>query len=214
MLISFISYTFEDAMESFKDLQIKETLKYQEIYIFGTLYTIFVISSLLKKRGKWALNTYTINSWNLLTLTYIFSALGIYFPFFLKLREILIFPALIQATITIFLWWTAVVPGVLFHLSDNKPKMIAFLKFNSNFFLLNVHLFNFPIMLLAFILNAREILFFDLWISIVIAFVYVCSYLFELDRKGVHLYIFLTPRSHFCVLTYTGIFMIYYFIWY
>ena len=52
-------------------------------------------------------------------------------------------------------------------------------------------------------LEPRSLNHFDLWIAWLVGVVYLIYYLIELDAKGFHFYIILTPRSHFCIFVYS-----------
>ena len=118
-------------------------------------------------------------------------------------RETLRFPALLQNTITVAVWWLALVPVVV---ASSKPKhRKAFLKWNFSFFLVNVHLLNLPLAAADQLLIHPVRLFnwHDVWVAAVMAVTYLIFYLLVLDRVGLHFYIILSPRTWWCVVVYS-----------
>jgi hypothetical protein len=68
--------------------------------------------------------------------------------------------------------------------------------------LVNLHLLNLPLCAVEFLANGRCLTFFDLWTSLLVAFVYVMFYLNVLDAMGLHFYICFTPRTVWCWIPY------------
>ncbi|CAJ1390060.1 unnamed protein product [Effrenium voratum] len=150
----------------------------------------------------WPFLTYTCWSYALLNLHLLLHAVQL--P---RSAEILRFPVLAMATVTTFVWWLVLVP-ILVSLTEGKSRK-EFIKLNFSFFLVNMHLFNFPLALAGHLLAPRKLVFADFWVAAVIAILYLLFYLLALDPRGVHLYIILTPRQWWCVLCYSGILGLY-----
>ena len=130
------------------------------------------------------------------------------------LARLLRFPALAGTTVTFTIWWTILFPLIYF-VSDHQHR-IDFMKFNKSFLLINIHLLNMPLCAIEFILTNHKLVFFDLWIGFVVAYVYMLFYLNVLDPLGFHIYIILTPRTGYCVFIYSIVILVYlgcYFGW-
>ena len=86
----------------------------------------------------------------------------------------------------------------------------GFMKFNANGLLINIHLINLPLSLLDVYVHPRSLTPFDLWLAFAAAFLYVLFYLNVLDRRGLHIYIIMSPRTALfavSVLLVTGIYL-------
>mmetsp|Transcript_32440 Transcript_32440/g.51990 ORF Transcript_32440/g.51990 Transcript_32440/m.51990 type:complete len:276 (-) Transcript_32440:18-845(-) len=177
------------------------------------LYGIAIIYYIIKSVGMWPLYSFTMMSWTLFTLRYLFSSLhhsdfGI--SYFYLLSEALRFPALVCNSITITVWWIVLVPAIyLFIRCKGKDKTLArsnsrqFLKWNFSPMLLNIHLLNLPLSAMDHMLYPRMLTSFDLWMGLIVAISYVLFYLFYLDPLGLHFYhVILSPRPHWCFLPY------------
>ena len=206
---AFLVYTFPSALNSVNDIVEPELSDeyMNNINMFRTIaatWGILILVAVICVSGWWPLVSYTITSWNLLWLRMTFAALDMKFA-----ARIFKFPSLVGCTITVTIWWTILVP-LIHHLMEDKEKQAGFWKFNTSFLLLNVHLVNLPIAAAEFFYSASKLVFFDLWIALLIAFAYMMFYLGVLDARGIHLYIILTPRTHFCFISYSLILSIYY----
>ena len=204
---AFLVHTYPFAMKSIHDIvepQLEHEGSLHTFRIFAAVWGITILAAVLYASGWWPLVSYTITSWNLLWIRMIFAALD------MKLiARIFKFPSLVGCTITVTIWWTILVP-LIHHLMGDKEKQAGFWKFNTSFLLLNVHLVNLPIAAIEFYFSASKLVFFDLWIALCVAFIYMVFYLGVLDAKGIHLYIILTPRTHLCFISYSLILSIYY----
>lgn len=118
-------------------------------------------------------------------------------------------PALIGCSITVAVWWVVLVPIISAYMPDGEARR-KFAAFNRTFPLLNLHLFNLPLCAIEFMACRRCLTFFDIWVSLAIAFIYVMFYLNILDALGLHLYIVFTPRTPWCILPYSMILLSYY----
>lgn len=160
--------------------------------VYGALLTVGLVYAV----GYLPLASYTITSWNLLTLRMICAYIGSAFK--LELFEVLAvalrFPALVGSTVTVIVWWIILVPLIYGFLEEGEQTK-RFIAFNSSFFLVNVHLLVLPIAAAEFIGSSSPLCFFDLWMGLVVAFVYVLFYLNVLDPAGLHFYIILSPRT-------------------
>lgn len=123
------------------------------------------------------------------------------------LARLLRFPALAGTTVTFTIWWTILFPLIYF-VSDHQRRK-DFLSFNSSFLLINVHLLNMPLCAMEFLLTNHHLVFFDLWVGFVVAYLYMLFYLNVLDPLGFHFYIILTPRTGFCILSYSIVLLVY-----
>jgi len=178
-------------------------------------YCLSLLIGAIKARGYWLLKSYTITSWNFLILRNLFAFLNDIFP--LKLFEIIArickFPALVGCTMTVVIWWLVLVP--IIHSLMDKEHRDGFWKFNFSFPLLNFHGMNLPLVILEFILSNtgtydNSLTYFDLYCGFIVAIFYLIFYLNVLDAAGFHIYVVLSPRPHWSILTYTVIVAIYY----
>ncbi len=119
------------------------------------------------------------------------------------------FPALVGCTITVVIWWSVLVPLIDYFLRGNAKHRGAFWKFNKSAVLVNIHGLNLPLCALEFLWTNRPLVYFDLWMGMTFAIVYLLWYLVLLDANGVHFYIILSPRPHLCFLVYTAVLGIY-----
>ena len=158
--------------------------------------------------SPWVFVTFTMQSFAWLTLRLLLAAIASASPTADALapaRAIaatIRFPALAQTTLTVVLWWLVLTPLITYQLRGT-PGAADFRRFNFSPFLLTVHLFNLPVAAVEFVASEVSLRPFDLWISLVFALVYLCFYLYVLDRNDVHLYIILTPRTAACFLVYS-----------
>lgn len=100
------------------------------------------------------------------------------------------------------------VPVISYYMPDATARK-KFGIFNRSFPLLNLHLFNLPLCAIEFMACGRCLTFFDLWVALAVAFVYMMFYLNVLDRLGLHFYIVFTPRTVYCVIPYAMILLFY-----
>ncbi|CAK9036222.1 unnamed protein product [Durusdinium trenchii] len=176
--------------------------KWNWTYAAVSAYMIFVQIQSVYKYKWFPLATYTCWSYFLLNLHFLFHAVD--FPL---AAELLRFPSLAMATVTTTVWWLVLFPVIL-GFCDSKSRS-GFMKLNFSFFLMNMHLLNFPLALSSYWLLPRALVFTDFWVATIVAIVYLFFYLLVLDPNGVHLYIILSPRPWWCVLSYSGILALY-----
>lgn len=205
----FLVHSYPIAIESISDIKedTNQTLGLFTFRVLCAIWGIYILVTLLLETGVWPLVSYTITTWNMLWLRMIFAAIG--FDSTNLIARILKFPALAGCTLTVTIWWTVLVP-LIHHLMVDKQKQLEFYNFNTSFLLLNIHLVNLPMAALEFYFSSSNLVFFDLWIGLVVAFIYIIFYLGILDARGVHLYIILTPRTHWCFAVYSLVLSIYY----
>lgn len=223
IVLVYLTYVFGDATKSFHTTINDEVLRTEEestlfsfMKLLGSLWCFFILSSILYGTGFWPLVSYTITSWNFLSLRLLFSFLTKYVVNKAAKRSLAIcarlfkFPALVGCVITVSVWWCILVPVI--HYNLEKKYRNGFMSFNLSFILLNIHLFNLPLAVFEFVYSQSSFEFFDLWIGLVVAFMYVMFYLLVLDPKGIHLYIVLTPRTRYCFIVFSAILGLYYII--
>lgn len=176
------------------------------------IYMIVVAIILFNSMGIWPIVSYTVTSWNILSLRLICCAIASHTQnsYIALLARTLRFPSLVGAFITVSIWWTLLVPTIYLLLGKEPARQRGFLWFNFSPMLLNLHMINLPIALTDFAYSAAPFVFFDLWVGLVIVFFYILFYLNVLDRIGLHFYILFTPRSAACIVTYPLILWIYY----
>jgi hypothetical protein len=173
--------------------------------LVGTYMLLFVIGFLLKT-GPWPLVTYTLTSWNVLTLrllsAYAANHPTISSPRIQSLAAFVRYPALVMNSITVIVWWTILVP-VVNHLLHDEKKRRDFKKFNSSFGLINIHGVNLPIAITEFLASGVPLQYGDLHTSFIVGYVYIIFYLLVLDNNGIQLYIVFTPRTRWCLVTFS-----------
>ena len=178
--------------------------------IFGVYALGFSIITYLKI-GVWPFLTYTVTSWNLMALRLILAFLSdAGFHILQPVASFLKFPALIGCSITVFVWWTILVPLISYLLRQNEKDLSIFLHFNMSFGLVNLHLFNLPITAAEFLWTSTPLTFFDLWCGYFVALVYCLFYLNVLDPLGLHFYIIFSPRTALCALSFGMVIGAYY----
>jgi hypothetical protein len=170
--------------------------------VFMAFWTVGLLVFMVKNVGVWPFGSYTMLSWTLLTIRNIAMIFGWY-----NIATILSYPTLVQNTVTVLIWWMVLVPIIYF--TKLPEERNAFLEFNKQPFLINVHFLNLGLATLDVYMAPRTLTMADLWISILIAFLYLTFYLLVLDRVGAHIYIILSPRTKWCVLVYAGLIGVY-----
>jgi hypothetical protein len=213
---SFLVYSYPTAMASMKDIHEEDSRQNTTLFafrVFSALWGVFILITLLINTGLWPLISYTLTTWNLLWLRMVFASLSSVASLSNTntrfIARALKFPSLVGCTTTVTIWWTVLVP-LIHYLMGEKQKQLEFWNFNTSFLLLNIHLVNLPLAGIEFYLSSSKLVFFDLWVSLLVAFVYIIFYLGILDARGIHLYIILTPRTHWCFASYSLVLCIYY----
>lgn len=182
--------------------------------LVGGIYGLGTSAMVVRAVGIWPLASYTLTSWNLMTLRLIMSYLsGIGVPGAAVVADLVRFPALAGCSITVAVWWVILVPLIDHLLGKNvrSPEgRDSFWKWNLSPMLLNVHLINLPIVALEFLYTGVPLNFSDLWAALLVAFLYCLFYLNVLDPRGLHFYIIFTPRTAFCAISYGMVLASYY----
>ena len=212
-ILMFILGTFDEALKSLEQIVHEEPaggdlIQYYRIIV--SLYSLLVFVAATISIGYWPNVTYTFWSWNIMTARLILSYFSRYYSnSFCKIIAIALrFPSLVGCTITVFVWWLILVPVIHHHLSVKKRQQ--FWNFNTSFVLINVHGVNLLFSSVEFILCKTSLVFFDFWMGITIGYIYIIFYLFYLDAKGIHLYIVFSPRTHYCILSYSLLVLMYF----
>lgn len=172
------------------------------------VYGVWIISKAINEIGWLGMKSYTMWSWMLMTSRAVLGTIGPVFEPFRVAWEVLRFPTLAMNTVTTLVWWLVIYPMLLYLI---PPKHQAtFARFNKSLLLVSVHGLNLVLTLLDHCLEPRQFCWFDLWLAVVISILYLGYYLTELDAKGYYFYIVLTPRTHFCCVTYSLAIALYY----
>jgi hypothetical protein len=215
---------YREAQRSFKDdVMAAEALTEApaaalQYFRIGTgLYFLLFMSVCLYRIGPWPLISYTVTSWNVLTMRLISSYFAASDPGgnAAMISRTLKFPALVMNVITVTIWWSVLVP-VIHHLLGAKGKehQEGFWKFNFSTFLLHIHGLNLPVALGEFVASGAVLHFYDFYCGVCIAFVYILWYLNVLDPAGLQIYIVFTPRTRWSVVTYAAVLAVHFAVYY
>ena len=114
--------------------------------------------------------------------------------------------SLTMATIVTFMWNFVIGPVIYVFFMKTPEKKAKFLGYFTSFRLVQIHVF----LMLYAILNSMstpspKFDLRDLWMTMSITYAYMLLYLLVLDRIGVHLYPIFSPRTHWCVVIWSGI---------
>lgn len=176
-----------------------------------SLYCFVITVVMVCYAGPLPLTTYTMTSWNLLTLRLLTSYLGdLGYEWAFNLSQLILFPALVGCTVTCTIWWLVLTPLISSLLQKKKKDHTQFWKWNTSFMLINLHGMMLVFAAIDYVYCGRHLEVCDLWLALLIAFVYVVFYLLVLDPQGLHFYIILTPRTPYCVVSYSLILLTYY----
>jgi hypothetical protein len=167
-------------------------------------WTALVLAYMFATTGSWPMISFTMMSWTMLVLRFACILGGAASPALWLIGEALRGPALLNSIFLAAVWWLALVPLITYFSKDAQART-GFLRFNCSFFLINVHALNVGLGLLSHRLAPRPLLLFDLWTTLAFSAMYVLGYLFLLDPRGIHLYIILSPRSHFAPVVYSAL---------
>jgi hypothetical protein len=123
--------------------------------------------------------------------------------------------SLTMATIVTILWNFVIGPVIYVFFMKTRANKRKFLGYFTSFRLTQIHVF----ILLYAVLNSMstvspEFTATDLWIAMSITFAYMLLYLFILDRIGVHLYPIFSPRTHWSVVIWSGVWVLHTLIYY
>jgi len=177
------------------------------------LWCMVIIGLLVSRAGVWPMYTFTMWSWALIAIRFLAIFVGENVPIIHFLGEFSHGPALINAVIVFVVWWMVLFPMIFFVLKSKKDRDFFF-KFNASFNLINVHAVNIVLAYLIRTFIPRSLVLYDLWSTLTVSLFYTLLYLFIFDMNGYHFYIILSPRTHFCFLSYSLMLGIMAFIYY
>jgi len=150
--------------------------------------------------------TYTMCSWHLTVLHLALTLVPL--PACHQVAQLLLFPMVFSSLITLVIWWGVVVP-MAFVWSCPEQRRLGVKYFTSNWpaawGMFNVHGFNAVFAVFEGWLTWRQLTLFDLWVGLVYSVSYGMFYILVLDPKGLHYYIVMSPRPHWCGFTYVGV---------
>ena len=191
-----------DFFSSYKEL-IENCLAYFRLVV--GFYGIFMSLTVFYLEGIWPFTSFTLTSWNLMSLR----LLSAYFAnggigeqknsgIWSIMATFTKFPSLLMCTITVVIWWMVLFPVIL--LLIEKKKRIQFVMWNISFPLLNFHLFNLLFILVDFLFSACTLTGFDLWLGLVALLCYGLFYMNVMDPLGLYFYPIFSPRAHWCFI--------------
>jgi len=182
--------------------------------LFFAIHGFSLLNYSNERFGRWAMMSFTVTSWNLLTIRSLLSILAPWSEIALVTAEFLRFPVLLFNSVTFIVYWTAIFPIAIYVLRGKERR--GFIKFQLNFGLINLHILNFPMACAqAFLMSSRRNLeAFDLHAGFASAIIYLCFYLYALERQGTHLYIILSPRTPLCGFVYASMMALFGGIWF
>ncbi|RYG66050.1 hypothetical protein EON64_10640 [archaeon] len=200
----FVVLTLQDAMDTYEPHDYAKSPPWLQAFrLIAGLYGIAHIIFTFQQLGVWPFVSYTLTSWNLMTLRLLAAYLaGTGWTAWVPLANLTRFPALVMNTVTVVVWWLVLVPLIDYLLRSNRRERAFFWTFNLSAPLLNVHLLNLPLVALDFLHSGQKLRFFDLHVAVCVALGYSVFYLTVLDPLGLHFYLILTPRSRLCLLSY------------
>lgn len=164
------------------------------IRISCCVYSLGILVWLVMAIGFWPFAAYTVISWSLMTIRFFSLQMGFY-----AFASMIRLPAFAMNSITVSVWWLVLFPAFITFMNEDARR--GFIKFNKHPLLFNLHFINLPMVLLDTYMHPRTLTGFDLWITVMIAFVYLLFYLCVLDARGAHLYIILSPRTTFFIVS-------------
>ena len=221
VLVSFSAFllmTMYHAIESYSNPDYSGSSHFdwlQSYRFYGALWGILTTSLTVYFVGAWPLASYTLTSWNLMTVRLLTAYLaGAGFKSMELVANLVRFPALIGCTITVLVWWMVLVPLITALLWTDRTGFWFFWKWNLSGPLLNVHLLNLPLVGIEYLSSLHHMSYFDLWMGLTVALVYVLFYLNVLDARGLHFYIVFTPRTPLCFISYLALILLYIFLFY
>mmetsp|Transcript_23357 Transcript_23357/g.32631 ORF Transcript_23357/g.32631 Transcript_23357/m.32631 type:complete len:329 (+) Transcript_23357:47-1033(+) len=188
---------------------------------FIFLWISFLNSTMLTKSTMWSWATYTLWSWTTLWIRHGLSVLFPLFPHSQILKsciEYLRFPCLATASITFLVWNFVLLPGIYFFGMKDAEKKKEFLKFMFTWKLVQLHIFNiyYAITNCIFTSPVRLLNYNDFAAAAVQALAYVLWYLCVMDRLGIHTYPVFSPRTPWCLVSWSMILVFYiglFFFW-
>lgn len=192
-----VTLAFPRAWKSFEPVPEATELRQLRFAFFA--YGTLVLAWMFKRVGWWPMISWTMAGWNLAVLRFLLGALELR-----GLQRLCTFPALLANTVTVTLWYCAIVPG----LACMRPKgqrLEAAKGWVLDPLLFTVHGLNLPYAILDWYWQPVRLTFFDLWAGTVYGLLYLSWYLFVLDPVGLHLYFILSPRKWWGAAVYLSI---------
>jgi hypothetical protein len=206
--VAFFSTLLESYPESLEPLFVVTWASQPTLSAIAGVYMLGVLLWMFNEVGFWPMSSYTMISWTLLAARHLLRAAGA--PSLVQ--EILRFPAVAGAVTTFTVWWTLLVPGILYAIKTPEGRW-GFLKWNCSPFLVNVHAINLPLCILDHALSPRAFVNVDLFGGYVLGFAYILFYLLALDANGIHFYIIFSPRTSLCCISFSTVLALYFGIW-
>lgn len=165
----------------------------------GFALGIFVLWRMLAENGPWPFASWTMLGWTCTTMRYLFGALGM-----ASAQRALTFPSLLANSVTVLVWYIAIVPSILvFSPKERRKRFVN--EMLTSWFLATVHGFNLPFSIADWYMQPLPLGIFDLWAGFFYGLLYIIFYLGVLDPSGVHFYFILSPRKWWGALTYASI---------
>jgi len=164
----------------------------------GFVFGMLPLTWMCRKHGPGPLISWTMLGWTIATLRYLAGALA-----WRGVQRVLCAPALIANTVTLLVWYLAILPGMT--LQQPRAKRWKFCTgWIFNPFLFIVHGINFPFAVLDWYIQPERLELFDLWCGLFYSMIYMTFYLFVLDQIGAPLYFILSPRKWWSGPLYIG----------
>eukprot|EP01031_Cornospumella_fuschlensis_P048400 gene48400-59276_t len=109
----FLLLTLQDAVDSYEthELSYSQSPAWMQAFrLVAGLYGVAHIIFTFRQLGVWPFASYTLTSWNLLTVRLITAYLaGSGWKAFIPIANLVRFPALVMNTVTVVVWWLALV---------------------------------------------------------------------------------------------------------
>ena len=199
-MVGFLSLTYSDAVDAFNFSIVKNVAVESEwVQLFRAFFAVYGLGmtiGIVYIAGALPLASYTVTSWNLVTLRMLFAFIGrqLKSNILTAVASALRFPALVGSTVTVSVWWIILVPLIQSFMEKHEQRQ-KFWAFNTSFVLVNIHLLVLVFAGVEFLGSSLPLCFFDLWAGLFTAMIYFLFYLNVLDPAGLHFYIILTPRT-------------------
>ena len=107
----------------------------QIVRAIGSIWGIGVLVWMCRDTGPWPFLSFTMQSWTLMTARYVLdflggANLGSLSEFSTYISETIRFPALMQNSLTVTVWWLLLVPAFLFFTRNDPRKRKEFMEWN------------------------------------------------------------------------------------
>jgi len=190
--------------------------------VAGFLWMMYIsYTVIVGPAGFYAWATFSMWSWTMVMARHGLAVFQAVFPSSILLAKLLQYthlPSLTMATIVTSMWNLVIGPVIYVFFMKTAEKKRKFLGYFTSFRLTQIHVF----LIFYAVLNSmsvssiREFDLSDLWITMMITYCYMLLYLFVLDRIGVHMYPIFSPRTHWCLVVWSGIWFLHvaiYWMW-